>query len=255
MPAVQASMLPPALSIRPDKALLAFFRLMRNKEETEHVIEFSVNLNGDCLHKTFERWYQSPNGQLLAHDDPKAVLRALDDRDRLRNLPVGTVGRTYADFMDREGLSTDGVAESYRDKGIVREEFSDEYPEYAAFIWFQNLTHDMYHVLTGYNRDSLGELALLNYTCRINGSRGIKYLAYMGSLRVKAEAPELPVFKIMANGKKMGQRSGDLVTVDFVSMLDRPLREVREELNIVPDPVYAALPQERLLALIAPQTA
>ncbi|MEO1657333.1 MAG: Coq4 family protein [Pseudomonadota bacterium] len=255
MPAALDSMLPPVLPIRPHRALLAFFRLMRNKEETEHVIDFSVNLNGDCLHKTFKRWYESPNGQLLAHDDPQALLRALDDRDRLRKLPVGTVGRTYADFMDREGLSTDGVAESYRDKDIITDEFPDTYPEYAAFIWFQNLTHDMYHVLTGYNRDSLGELALLNYTSRINGSRGIKYLGYMGSVRVKSEAPELPVFKIMANGKKMGLKSHDLVTADFIGMLDRPLREVREELNIVPDPVYAAQPQERLLALIAPQAA
>ena len=255
MPVATESMLPPALPIRPFKALLAFNRLMRNKEETEHVIDFSVNLNGDCLHKTFRRWYESPNGQKLAHDDPKALLRAFDDRETLRNLPVGTVGRTYADFMDREGLSTDGVAESYREKGIITDELPDHYPEYAAFIWFQNLTHDMYHILTGYNRDSLGELALLNYTARINGSRGIKYLAYLGSLRVKSEAPELPVFKIMANGKKMGLQSKDLVTLDFISILDRPLREVREELNIVPCPVYAAQPQEKLLSLVAPQAA
>ncbi|MEO1041362.1 MAG: Coq4 family protein [Pseudomonadota bacterium] len=255
MPAPNDSMLPPAMPIRPDKALAAFFRLVRNKEETEHVIDFSVNLNGDCLHKTFRRWYQSPNGQLLAHDDPKALLRALDDRDRLRSLPVGTVGRTYAEFMDREGLSTDGVAESYRDKDIITDEFPEAYPEYAAFIWYQNLTHDMYHVLTGYNRDSMGELALLNYTSRITGARGIKYLGYMGALRVKSEALDLPVFKIMNNGKKMGLQSKDLVTLDFISILDRPLREVRQELNIVPDPLYAAQPQERLLALIAPQAA
>jgi len=255
MPTVHESMLPPAFPIRPHKALLAFFRLMKNKEETEHVIDFSVNLNGDCMHQTFRRWYESPNGQLLAHDDPKALLRALDDRDRLRKLPIGTVGRTYADFMDREGLSTDGVAESYRDKGIVNEESRDKYPEFTAFIWFQNLTHDMYHILTGYNRDSIGELALLNYTARINGSRGIKYLAYMGALRAKSEAPDLPVMKMLANGKAMGLRSKDLVTLDFISILDRPLREVREELNIVPDPVYAAQSQERLLALLAPQAA
>jgi ubiquinone biosynthesis protein COQ4 len=137
----------------------------------------------------------------------------------------------------------------------VTEEFRKAYPEYAAFTWFLNLTHDMYHILTGYNRDSLGEAALLNYTCRITKNRGVKYLSYLAALRIKSEAPDVPVFRIMRNAKLMGERSANLMHVDFIGILDRPLREVREELNIVPDPVYAAQPQERLLALVQPQTA
>jgi ubiquinone biosynthesis protein COQ4 len=252
---VTDAMIPPALPIRPDKALLAFGRLMRNKEETQHVFDFSVNLNGTSLQPTFYRFMEGPNGDLLVKDDPNALLRALDDRDRLRGLPVGTVGRTYADFMDRENLNTNGVYEAYVEEGCISTEFERAYPEWAAFIWFLNLTHDMYHILSGYGRDSLGELALLNTTCRITGNRGIRYLAALGSFRVKSEAPELPVFKVMTNARLMGERMEDLMKADFIGMLDRPLREVREELNIVTDPVYAALPQERLLALVQPQAA
>ncbi|MEM1380422.1 MAG: Coq4 family protein [Pseudomonadota bacterium] len=247
--------LPPAPPIRPDKALIAFFGLMRNKEDTAKVFDFSVNLNGKTLQRTFWRWYNGPNAKLLVEDDPQALLKAFDDRERLRKLPIGTLGRTYVDFMDREGLSTDGVAEAYREDGLLTNEFRELYPEYAAFIWYLNITHDMLHILTGYNRDSLGEAALLNFTCRITLNRGIKYLAALASLRIKAEALDVPVFKVMANGKKMGLASADLLQVDFIRLLDRPLREVREELNIVPDPVYAALPQERLLALAQPQAA
>lgn len=247
--------LPPVPAIRPHKSLMAFFRLVKNKEDTSQVMKFSYNMNGGLLQRTFWRWYEGPNAKLLLEDDPKAILNALDDRDRLRALPVGTVGRTYAEFMDRENLNTDGVAESYRESGAIPEDFSDNYPEYAAFVWFLNLTHDMYHVLTGYNRDSLGEAALLNYTTRITRNRGIKYLAALASFRIKAEAPGLPVFKVMANGRLMGERSADLLHADFIGMLDRPLREVREELNIVPDPVYATLPQDKLLALVQPQAA
>lgn len=252
---VRDDMLPPAPPVRPDKSLIAFFKLMRNKEETSHVFEFTINLNGNRLHHTFRRWMAGPNARLLIEEDPTALLRALDDRERLRRLPVGTTGRVYADFMDREGLSTDGVAESYREKGLITDEFRQNYPEYAAFTWFLNLTHDMFHVLTGYNRDSLGEAALLNYTSRITRNRGVRCLGELASLRIKAEAPDVPVFQIMRNGVRMGNESADLLHADFIGMLDRPLREVREELNIVPDPVYAALPQERLLALVAPQAA
>ena len=228
---------------------------MRIKEDTARVFDFSTNLNGSSLQRTFRRWYDGPNAKMLVEDDPKAIFRALDNRERLRALPVGTVGRTYAEFMDRENLSTDGVAESYREEGLLPESFARDFPEYAAFIWYLNLTHDMFHVLTGYNRDSLGEAALLNYTCRITGNRGIKYLAMLASFRIKAEAPDVPVFKVMSNARKMGLASADLLHADFIGMLDRPLRQVREELNIVPDPVYAALPQERLLALVQQQAA
>ena len=246
--------LPPVPPIRPDKSLAAFFGLMRNKEETSYVLEFSYNINGAMLHRTFERFAQGPNYELMV-GDRREIFRALDDRPRLRELPVGTVGRTYADFMDREGLDTDGVAQSFRDKGLLTEEFEREYPEYSAFTYWLNITHDMFHILTGYNRDSLGELALLNYTSRITGNRGNKYLALMGAVRVKAEAPSLPVWKVVNNGRRMGEASADLLHVNFIDLLERPLREVREELNIIPDPVYAALPQERLLALVQPQAA
>jgi len=247
--------LPPVPPIRPFKALEAYFGLMRNKEDTSQVFKFSYNINGDCLQKTFKRWYAGPNAKLLIDEDPQALLKALDDRDRLRSLPLGTVGRTYADFMDREGLSTDGVAESYREDGLITDQFKEEYPEYYAFVWFLNLTHDLYHVLTGYNRDSLGEVALLNYTCRITRNRGIKYLAALASLKIKSDAFDVPVFEVMANGRKMGDASFDLLHADFIGILERPLRDVQAEFNIVPDPVYAALPQKRLLALNQPQTA
>jgi ubiquinone biosynthesis protein COQ4 len=248
-------MFPPPLPVRPDKALAAFFGLMRNKEDTSHVFAFSSAINGKTMGRMFRAWIDSENGELLFHRDPEALLRALDDRDRLRGLPVGTVGRTYAEFMDREGLRTNGVSEAYHEDGAITEEFKAAYPEFAAYIWFLNLAHDMYHVLTGYNRDSLGEAALLNYTTRITLNRGIRYLAALASLRIKAEAPDVPVFQIMTNARKMGERSENLVLADFIGMLDRPLREVREELNIVPDPVYAKLPQERLLGLVQPQAA
>ncbi|GGY44978.1 Coq4 family protein [Parvularcula lutaonensis] len=246
--------MPPAPPIRPDKSLAAFFGLMRNKEETSYVFDFSYNINGGMLHRTFERFARGPFYEQMVNDR-RAIFRALDDRQRLRELPVGTVGRTYADFMDREGLDTDGVAQSFRDKGLLTEDFEREYPEYSAFTYWLNITHDMFHVLTGYNRDSLGELALLNFTSKITGNRGNKYLARMGAIRVKLEDPSLPVFKVVNNGGRMGRASADLLHVNFIDLLDRRLREVREELNIVPCPVYAALPQERLLALVQPQAA
>lgn len=252
---VRDDMLPPAPPIRPHVSLAAFFGLMKNKDDTTHVFKFSANINGDRVHHTFRRWMAGPNAKLLIEDDPTALLRALDDRDRLRALPVGTVGRAYADFMDEAGFDTDGINECFRKDGLITPEFDEQYPEFSAFVWYLNLTHDMYHILTGYSRDGLGELAVINMTSRITRLRGLRWLSYFGALRIKAEAPEIPVGKILRNAKAMGLASADLLQVNFIDLLDRPLREVREELNITPDPVYQALPRERLLALVAPQAA
>ncbi|MEM9810360.1 MAG: hypothetical protein AAF788_03960 [Pseudomonadota bacterium] len=244
---------PPPAPLRPFKALMAFRRLVQNKEDTSHVFDFLDHTCGASLRPAFHRFMDGPNGALLTRQDPQALLRAFDDRARLRSLPVGTVGRTYADFMDREGLSTNGVTEASQTARSSACASKAAYPDYAAFVGFLNLTHDMFHVLTGYNRDSLGEAALLQYTSRIDGSRGARLLGHMAALQIKREAPGLPVFKVMANGRAMADRSSDLIQADFIGMLDRPLRQVREDLHIVPDPVYASLPQEKLLGLVQPQ--
>lgn len=247
--------LPPARPVRPFTAIKTFFVFMKDKEDTRQVFNFINCLNGKTMRPSFHRFMKSANGPLLTKDDPTALLRALDDRERLRNLAVGTVGRIYADFMDREGLDTDGVSEANKEAGFITPEFEAEYPEFAAYIWYMNITHDLYHVLSGYNRDSLGEAALLNFSAYMSGSRGTRILAWLAALRIKSEAPGLPVLKIVGNGRKIARAAKSFVEADFIGMLDRPIREVREELNVVPDPVYAALPQERLLALVQPQTA
>lgn len=252
---VREHMYPPAQPVRPFTAIRTFIRFMRDKEDTRQVFNFINALNGTSVRPAFRWFMASDNAELLLRDDPKALLRALDDRERLRKLPVGTVGRIYADFMDREGLDTDGVSIANKEAGFITPEFERAYPEYAGFIWFMNLTHDLYHILTGFNRDSLGEAALLNYSAVMGNSRGTRVLSWLAALRIKSEAPGLPIFKIVANGRRMGLQSKRLLEVNFIEILDRPLHEVRRELNIVPDPLYAAQPQERLLALVAPQAA
>ncbi len=248
-------MYPPVQPVRPFKALQTFFKFMKNKEDTTLVFDFISAVNGGTVKLAFKRFLAGPNAQLLLKDDPQALLRALDDRERLRNLPLGTVGRTYADFMDREGLDTNGVAEANEEAGLITQEVREAFPEFAGFIWYMNLTHDLYHIITGYNRDSLGEAALLNYSAYMSNSRGTRVLSWLAALRIKAEAPLLPILKIVGNGRKIAKNSANLLQADFIGMLDRPLSEVRRELNIVPDPLYAAQPQERLLALVAPQAA
>src|SRR3546814_1330225 len=77
--------------------------------------------------------------------------------------------------MRREGLSAAGlVAES--DK-MGRQQFDDQVQ------WYSNRlrdTHDLFHILTGYGRDALGEQCVLGFTYGQTGNYGNAFIAYAG---------------------------------------------------------------------------
>jgi ubiquinone biosynthesis protein COQ4 len=91
----------------------------------------------------------SPTGRRILRDRPRITSTSLDV-PRLRLLPAGTVGRSYADWLDREGVSPDT-----RDR--VRY-IDDE--ECAYVMQRYREAHDMYHALTGMPTVREGEVAL-----------------------------------------------------------------------------------------------
>jgi ubiquinone biosynthesis protein COQ4 len=231
------------------KALLAMYRLTRDKENTRHVFDVVRHTNGSSTEPAFRRFDASEVGR-KQREDRARLLRALDDRDRLRRLPEGTFGRTYADFMDREGLSTNGVQDADREANPGRlETLERDFPEAYTYFWYMNLSHDLYHVLTGYHRDALGEAALLRFTHEHTGSNGIKFIARMAGLRIRLEDRGVPVGKIMSEAARLGAEAEDFITTDWTELLDLPLGEVRERLNVGRPETYLSVPKERLYAI------
>jgi ubiquinone biosynthesis protein COQ4 len=91
----------------------------------------------------------SQTGRRILRDRPRITSASLDV-PRLRLLPAGTVGRSYADWLDRERVSPDT-----RDR--VRY-IDDE--ECAYVMQRYREAHDMYHALTGMPTVREGEVAL-----------------------------------------------------------------------------------------------
>lgn len=99
---------------------------------------------------------------LLGRIDPTLAerLRGLDpliprvDMPALRELPVGTFGRAYADFLDRNQLQP-FVLGPQVDPELLRR--NAHWVRYA-------LVHDMFHVLLGYGPDLAGEAGVYAFT-------------------------------------------------------------------------------------------
>ena len=223
----------PSPKFRPFTAWRHMQRLLADKEDTEQVFHIIEALNGKNAVNDFERFMATPSGQAqLARRTYLPPI--LDDHEPLHDLPKGTVGRTYVEFMEREGLSAAGlVAESEKRDSEWRHHDDD-------LLWFGNLrrdTHDMYHILTGYGRDGLGEAALLGFTHSQHGGLGISFIAYMGGRQINREAPRhARIRDVIREGRENGKTARRLIEYDVESLLPRQLEDVRRELNI-PEPV------------------
>lgn len=92
---------------------------------------------------------RSPTGRRILRDRPRLTSATLN-LPRLRALPPGTLGRTYAAWLDREGVTPDSRA-------AVRH-VDDE--ECAYVLQRYRECHDFYHALTGLPVVREGEVAL-----------------------------------------------------------------------------------------------
>ncbi len=215
--------------LKPITAWRHMQQLIANKEDTEQVFHIIEALNGDSALKDFDRFLSTPEGRsrLKKRDYLPPIL---DNHEPLLALPKGSVGRTYVEFMEREGLSAAGlVAESERRSAAWREIDDD-------LLWYGNLlrdTHDMMHILTGYGRDALGEAALLGFTHSQHGGLGISFIAFMGGRQLAKAAPrDARIQDVIREGRRNGKLARRIIEQDIEALLPRQLEEVRRELNI-----------------------
>ncbi|MEO0549401.1 MAG: Coq4 family protein [Pseudomonadota bacterium] len=225
----------PRNRIRPLKAWHHMQNLLADKEDTEQVFDIIQALNGESLRRDFKRFLAAPDGpDLLAE---RAFLPdLLDNHGPLEDLPEGSVGRTYIDFMRREGLSANGLVQESLKQRAAHDAFEDDLSWYADR---SRDTHDLYHVLSGYGRDSLGEAALLAYTHQQHGGRGIQFIAFMGQRQITKYTPKSArIADVMKEARAHGKAATPIIDQDVPSLLREDLEEARARLNISPPVKY-----------------
>ena len=97
--------------LQPLVALRAMRTLLADPDDTAQVFHIVRALTGSSFERLYQRVLAHPTGRIVL-DEKRNLLPVLQDRDRLRALPEGTLGREYARFLDREGISAEGLVEA-----------------------------------------------------------------------------------------------------------------------------------------------
>ena len=242
---------PPALPIRPLHALLSVLKLVGNKEDTRQVFEIIQSLSGRSGNRMFKRFVATPYGRRVI-TDPVKLEDILSDREKLRTLPEGSVGRVYLDFMEGENLTPDGLIDAAEEAGI---DFRGEtqFEDYRRLFLHLDVSHDLWHVLSGYDRDALGELCNLIFTYKQSRNKGFLFIVFIGLIAQKLERPSAPSYKALLEAWRNSKQTEWVPAFDVEEMLGLPLEEVRQRMNIKEPTVYNDIPDEIKQNLLKPK--
>jgi len=223
------------VNFQPVKALKHFRKLVEDKEDTEQVFHIIRALNGRNFVRQADSFWKNRRGKAILANE-KSLIERLDNHDALRKYPLGGLAHAYCDFMESEGLTAQGLADEYEKFADHHDRRDDLLERYSNRL---RDTHDLFHVLTGYGRDPLGEQALLGFSYSQNGNLGVLFIAYAGGREIKKDLPSsIPVFAAIREGQRHGKMAEKIAHADVGALLKLPLEEARAQLNIKPPETY-----------------
>jgi ubiquinone biosynthesis protein COQ4 len=221
--------------MRPLKVLRHFGKLVEDKEDTEQVFHIIEATKGKRSHRQAWDFIASSEGQRFLRDEVN-IPAMLDEHSRWADCGPNSVAAHYIAFMKREGLSAAGlVAESH--KWLPAEKRHADLTEW----YFERLrdTHDLFHVLTGYGRDALGEAALLGFTYEQNFNKGILFIAYAGARQIKkVSGTKAPIYAAIKEGRRLGKAAAKIAHQDVAALMREDIGEARARLTIGKPEVY-----------------
>ncbi len=213
------------------RAIKNFRLLMKDKEDTSLVFKIFESLPSKSFMPRVRSLMLSERGEQLRRSEPN-LPDILDNHAELRKTPKGSLAHAYCDFMESEGLTA---------AGLVAEAESLGRPKYDDLVqWFAERsrdTHDLFHVLTGYGRDALGEQCVLLFTHGQSPSHGHLLIGYAGAFNVKkmAKGSSAPVIGAARQAQRTGKGAPRLIEMSIRELLAMDLHEARRMLNI-PEP-------------------
>jgi ubiquinone biosynthesis protein COQ4 len=216
------------------KAVQALRALLRDKEDTARVFEIMRALNGGATVKGYRRLLQTPEGAALAAARTE-MAPILDDDAAMATYAPGTVGAHYFAWRRAEGLSAEGLAEVSRSvNGAAKP--GDPNP----YAWFGRRTrdiHDLWHILSGYGRDGLGEASLVAFSFAQTRGLGWGFIA-MGAIVQALKQREFGAIRAIFEGWRRGRHAAWLLGEDYRKVLGEDLEAARKRLRIRPARAY-----------------
>jgi len=227
--------------VRWRRAVRAFHELLDDPDDTAKAQELFLAIGEREAEGRFQRFLASPNAPQMLAERP-SLLAALSDRAVLERLPPDSFGRAYLDYLDRNAFQAQSLVDLDRQ---VRARFEREEgiaPLDEVRRWFSErylLTHDLFHVLTDYETDGVGEATLLAFSLAQSPGRAATFLTFGAALEM-ARSGGLRWLRFDYQAWRRGRRAAWLPAVPWEELLALRLSTVRTLLGVAP--VEAAHP-------------
>jgi ubiquinone biosynthesis protein COQ4 len=221
---------PPPRPIRWRRLWRLVREIAADPERTENVFEILDCVGGRGNEPSFQAFVANPACLALLRRR-SSLVHFLADRAALAALPEGSLGRAYYAFAEARKFPAAGLLDLNDAVRVEGEEDVD--PDRRWYYDRLTVMHDLWHVLTGYGTDSLGEAALLAFTQAQIPSRGIRLLLWVGAA-IGPWGDRLAFQRFLLRAWRRGRRARRLDQAHFELLLAEPLEDVRRALCIEP---------------------
>jgi ubiquinone biosynthesis protein COQ4 len=225
---------------QPMRAWKALRRLLADKEDTAAVFELMRALSGNSVPNGYRRLLKTPEGGRIAYERVEFA-ELLSDKAWLAQFGPGTVGEAYRNFVADRNISAEGLAEESRK--APDSEIDAAHP----FAWYGRRMrdiHDVWHVLTGYGTDGLGEACVVAFSYQQTKSLGFAVIARAAQSRMRQLKSDLPYAKAVEEGWRNGKKTAWLPEVDYIALFSENLESARARLGIRRPVIYESIPAE-----------
>lgn len=226
---------PPPVATHWRRAFRSLCALLDDPDDTAKAIDLTFAIGRGDFERTFQRFVAGPYGRALLFRRP-SLADALANREELRRLPAGSLGRAFLAFLEDHGFPSLALRDLQREVE-ARWEAEEGVPRLdPQRAWFRDrfiLSHDLEHVLTGYGTDDVGEATLLAFGL---GQRP----AWSGALLTLGAAFEVFTYRgwrwlpYDCRAWRRGRRAAFLVELPWEELLPLPLDTLRALLRIEP---------------------
>lgn len=145
------------------------------------------------------------------------------DLNKLIEYPEGSFGREYAEHMKRNNLQTLHISPEL-----------DDVAQRNVFALRYVITHDIFHILLGFDTSYAGEIGVLAFAATQNYSKSLKISFWLAKLFYPIIAPR-QVKAIVTNQRKggeLGREAEFLLGYRFEEHWDEALDKVRKDLGL-----------------------
>ncbi|MDB9376197.1 Coq4 family protein [Nodularia sphaerocarpa] len=195
-------------------------KMLLNYQKSEHLGDFAILKSEVCGAKVSPA-VASKLQEVVGYHPPI-------DLEKLSQYPQGSFGREYAEHMKANHLRPFNVSPEL-----------EEVARRNVFALRYVVTHDIFHVLLGFDTSYAGEIGVLAFAVEQNYSQSLKVGLWLAKLLYPILAPQQikAIFYNVNKGRDLGKNADFLLGYRFEEHWLESTAEVRECLFLPPQPL------------------